>query len=418
MAQNKHWEQDKEATVYIGNLDERVTDAIVWELMLQAGRIVNVHLPKDRVTQTHQGFGFVEFISEEDAEYAARIMNQIRLYGKPIRVNKASADKQKTTEIGAELFVGNLDPMVDEKTLFETFSTFGGLVAAPKIARDESGASKGYGFISYDSFEASDKAIESMNGQYLMNKEISVQYAYKKDGKGERHGDQAERLLAAQARKNNVQLPTQTLPPQLFAPSAPNPASAAVVVPTSIPQIPVAPAAMAGMGGMGGHARQGGPPAPPGPPMGMPPHHAHAPMPYQLPTHPPPPAPQSHLPRPPPTGPSHHPPQPPQQPQQPQQPHQPPHTNGPPSGPTGLPPRPPPPVGFGAYQPSYPPFSSQGGAYGGGAAPPLPAGFGGRQSGPPQAQPFGMQAPPPGFPQQPMGVPPPQGGYQGYGRGR
>jgi RNA recognition motif-containing protein len=49
---------------------------------------VNVHLPKDRVTQTHQGYGFVEFISEEDAEYAARIMNQVRLYGKPIRVNK------------------------------------------------------------------------------------------------------------------------------------------------------------------------------------------------------------------------------------------------------------------------------------------------------------------------------------------
>src|SRR5690606_40506494 len=50
-------------------------------------------ISKDRVTQTHQGFGFVEFISEEDAEYAARIMNQIRLFGKPIRVNKASADK-------------------------------------------------------------------------------------------------------------------------------------------------------------------------------------------------------------------------------------------------------------------------------------------------------------------------------------
>lgn len=81
-------EQDKEATVYIGNIDERVTDSLIWELMLQAGRIVNVHLPKDRVTQSHQGYGFVEFISEEDAEYAARIMNQVRLYGKPIRVNK------------------------------------------------------------------------------------------------------------------------------------------------------------------------------------------------------------------------------------------------------------------------------------------------------------------------------------------
>ncbi|KAG9597883.1 RNA-binding domain-containing protein, partial [Aureobasidium melanogenum] len=131
----KHWEQDKEATVYVGNLDERVTDQLVWELMLQAGRIVNVHLPKDRVTQTHQGFGFVEFVSEEDADYAAKIMNQIRLWGKPIRVNKASADKQKTLDVGAELFVGNLDPMVDERVLFETFSRFGSLTSAPKVAR-------------------------------------------------------------------------------------------------------------------------------------------------------------------------------------------------------------------------------------------------------------------------------------------
>lgn len=104
--------------------------------MLQAGRIVNVHLPKDRVTQTHQGYGFVEFISEEDAEYAARVMNQVRLYGKPIRVNKASADKQKTIEVGAELFVGNLDPMVTEQVLYETFSRFGSLIAAPKVCAD------------------------------------------------------------------------------------------------------------------------------------------------------------------------------------------------------------------------------------------------------------------------------------------
>lgn len=101
--------------------------------MLQSGRIVNVHLPKDRVTQTHQGYGFVEFISEDDAEYAARIMNQVRLYGKPIRVNKASADKQKTVEVGAELFIGNLDPMVTEQTLYDTFGRFGSLIAAPKV---------------------------------------------------------------------------------------------------------------------------------------------------------------------------------------------------------------------------------------------------------------------------------------------
>lgn len=104
--------------------------------MLQAGRIQNIHLPKDRVTQTHQGYGFVEFLSEEDAEYAAKIMNQVRLFGKPIRVNKASADKQKTVEVGAELFIGNLDTMADEKTLYDTFGRFGNLISAPKVWRD------------------------------------------------------------------------------------------------------------------------------------------------------------------------------------------------------------------------------------------------------------------------------------------
>ena len=36
----------------------------------------------------HQGYGFCEFLTEEDAEYACKIMNQIKLWGKPIRVNK------------------------------------------------------------------------------------------------------------------------------------------------------------------------------------------------------------------------------------------------------------------------------------------------------------------------------------------
>ena len=50
--------------------------------------VVNVHVPKDRITMAHQGYGFVEFASEEDADYAIKIMNMIKLYGKPIRVNK------------------------------------------------------------------------------------------------------------------------------------------------------------------------------------------------------------------------------------------------------------------------------------------------------------------------------------------
>ena len=95
--------------------------------------------------------------------------------------------------------------MVDERILYDTFGRFGTLVAAPKIARDDNNLSKGYGFVSFANFESSDDAIANMNGQYLMNKEVSVQYAYKKDGKGERHGDQAERMLATQAQAHGVQ---------------------------------------------------------------------------------------------------------------------------------------------------------------------------------------------------------------------
>lgn len=57
----------------------------------------------------------------------------------------------------------------------------------------ESGNSKGFAFINFASFEASDASIEAMNGQYLCNRPISVSYAFKKDSRGERHGSAAER---------------------------------------------------------------------------------------------------------------------------------------------------------------------------------------------------------------------------------
>ena len=116
------------------------------------------------------GYGFVEFLAEEDADYSIKIMNMIKLYGKPIRVNKASAH-QKNLDVGANIFIGNLDPEVDEKLLYDTFSAFGVILTTPKIQRDpETGNSKGFAFINYASFEAADAAIEAMNGQYLCNR--------------------------------------------------------------------------------------------------------------------------------------------------------------------------------------------------------------------------------------------------------
>ena len=72
-------------------------------------------------------------MAEQDADYAVKIMNQIKLFGKPIRVNKASYDQKKPIDIGANLFIGSLDESVDEGQMYETFQTFGSLVEQPKV---------------------------------------------------------------------------------------------------------------------------------------------------------------------------------------------------------------------------------------------------------------------------------------------
>ena len=132
----------------MGELDDRVDDATLWELMLQVGPVVDVHIPKDKVTMAHQGFGFVEFNTPENADYAARIMNLVPLFGRAIKVNKAQHGKAKETtmDVGANLFVGNLDLEVDEKMIYDTFCVFGLILGTPKIMRDpESGQSRGFG---------------------------------------------------------------------------------------------------------------------------------------------------------------------------------------------------------------------------------------------------------------------------------
>ncbi|TQV92148.1 hypothetical protein V2A60_004447 [Cordyceps javanica] len=396
MAQNRHWEQDKDATIYMGNIDERATPAMMYEIMLQMGPIHNIHMPRDRVTQSHQGFGFVEFRTPSDAEYAAAVMNGIKLFGKSLRVNKASADRQRAaTDIGAELFVGSLDPAADEKMLYDTFSRFGPLLSLPKIARDDAGASRGFGFISFADFESADAAIENLGGQYLLGNQVTVQYAFKKDGKGERHGDEAERELAAQAKKRNVVPEAQPVPAAFLNPPPASSAPPVGAPPPAASATPQPPAGFAPPPNMPPGMHMGGPPPHMGAPPGFaPPPHSHqrGPSPYNAPPgQGPPPAvggrggvpPPGSMPLPP--------------------------------APSGLPARPPQSQGGYTNPADYHP---NGGSYrGSGASPAPPPGFPGapqQQQQPPQQQPppgFGAPGgapapppgfmPPPGFPQQP-----------------
>lgn len=225
----------------------------------------------------------MEFQYEMDSDYALKVLSQTKLFQKLIRINKAAQDKRQfevgsllrehhienflvayfhsfvsyilAMQVGANLFVGNMDPEVDEKKLYDTFSTFGTILTT-KIMRDpETGESRGFGFVSYDSFTSSDAALLQMNGQFLCNRPVHVSYAFKKDTKGEKHGSTAERLIAANRPQEGPQpmvpMPVPMVPaaipmmpplPGMAMPPAPPPAPMGVsVLPPTVPPIPMMP---------------------------------------------------------------------------------------------------------------------------------------------------------------------------------
>jgi splicing factor 3B subunit 4 len=283
--------RNQEATVYVGNLDASCTEDLLTELFVQVGRIQSVYMPKDKLTAQHNGYGFVEFLDAQAAEYAQHVLNNTSLFGRSMRVSKSSVNESvdKSSNVGANLFIGNLDPKdITEQLLYDTFSAFGSLTRAPHLVKDEAtGESKGFAFVSYDSFAASDTAIDCMNGQYLGNRQIQVQYALKKDADGkptnERHGSRAERMLA-QAKQDSGPGAGQTSQQQSFRPNTrfasqmparnpPPPPPPPLPMPNAglpPPPPPLPPPPSYGYhGGMGGGMYP--PPPPPPPPMGMPP---------------------------------------------------------------------------------------------------------------------------------------------------
>jgi RNA recognition motif-containing protein len=73
-------------TVFIGNLPDTVTDAIIYALFGQCGRVVDVRWLYDKKTGRFKGCGFVEFDSE-DATLLAVALNGTLIDGVPMRVD-------------------------------------------------------------------------------------------------------------------------------------------------------------------------------------------------------------------------------------------------------------------------------------------------------------------------------------------
>ncbi|KAF5806422.1 putative RNA recognition motif domain, nucleotide-binding alpha-beta plait domain superfamily [Helianthus annuus] len=82
------------STVYIGNLDERVTDRVLYDILIQAGRVVDLHIPRDRETDKPKGFAFAEYETKEIADYAVKLFSGlVTLYNRTLRFGISGQDK-------------------------------------------------------------------------------------------------------------------------------------------------------------------------------------------------------------------------------------------------------------------------------------------------------------------------------------
>jgi len=75
--------------LFVGNLSYETDEKELQALLDRAGRVRDVYMPLDRVTQRRRGFAMVEVASDADAQDIIREFNGHPLHGRPIRVDFA-----------------------------------------------------------------------------------------------------------------------------------------------------------------------------------------------------------------------------------------------------------------------------------------------------------------------------------------
>lgn len=79
---------DSQYKLYVGNIDYAATESELASYFAQFGQVEFVNIPVNRYTGKARGFGFVSFISKEDAERAMSLHGS-EFKGRPIQVNFA-----------------------------------------------------------------------------------------------------------------------------------------------------------------------------------------------------------------------------------------------------------------------------------------------------------------------------------------
>ncbi|XP_046899872.1 polyadenylate-binding protein, cytoplasmic and nuclear-like isoform X2 [Hypomesus transpacificus] len=175
------------ASLYVGNIHQHVTEAMLYNHFSPAGTIHSIRVCRDRVTKRSLGYAYVNFKRSVDAVHALEFLNFKLTDGSPIRVTWAHQRYPIPTKSGVgKVFIKNLDTSIDnEHHLYDTFSAFGNILSS-KIACGNNG-SKGYGFVQFETPEAAEKSIERLDGMLFNDRKAFVgRFKSRKERQAER----------------------------------------------------------------------------------------------------------------------------------------------------------------------------------------------------------------------------------------
>ncbi|XP_027118902.1 28 kDa ribonucleoprotein, chloroplastic-like [Coffea arabica] len=166
--------------LYFGNLPYNVDSAQLAGVIQDYASPELIEVLYDRETGRSRGFAFVTMSTVEDCNVVIQNLDGREYGGRNFRVNFSDKPRPKDPlypETEHKLFVGNLAWSVTSESLTEAFQEYGNVVGARVLYDGDTGRSRGYGFVCYETRAEMDAALNSLNGVELEGRPMRVSLA-------------------------------------------------------------------------------------------------------------------------------------------------------------------------------------------------------------------------------------------------